>query len=541
MAEPQFVVGIDLGTTHCVVARSPLTRPSVKVVDIPQLVAPGETAARPLLPSFTYLPAEGELADHDRALPWGPQATVVGELARKLGAKVPTRLVASAKSWICYGGVNRRAAILPWSAPENSPHISPFDASVAYLAHLRAAWDGEHPEAPLHEQDVVVTVPASFDESARELTIEAARDAGLGHVRLIEEPQAAFYDFVGENDPAVALADTKLVLVVDVGGGTTDLTLVRVLPADASSHGRPKLERIAVGGHLMLGGDNMDAALAHHVLHVAGITRELDPSEWSALVQSAREAKEHLLAADAPDEVVVTMQSRGSKLIGGTRSIPLKRSEALKVLVDGFMPKTGREEVADRTSRPGLTTLGLPYVTDPAIPKHIAAFLRKHAQAAAEAGARVDDGLPRPDAVLLNGGVFNASALVDRFSEVMLGCFGAPVRLLAHTSLDTAVARGAARFALVRHGVGDIIAGGTARAYYVGVDDAEGRRRALCIAPRGMDEGVTIDVPDRVFELALDRRVTFSLYSSTDDRVDAAGSIVDVDARLEPSHRSKPS
>lgn len=517
-----FVVGIDLGTTHCVVARADLTRPHVKVVDIPQLVAPGEVAERPLLPSFTYLPASGELPEHDRALPWGAEENVVGEMARKLGAKSPGRLVASAKSWICYGGVNRKAAILPWGAPEDAPHLSPFDAQVAYLAHMRAAWDKANPQAPLAQQDVVVTVPASFDESARELTVEAATHAGLNNVRLLEEPQAAFYDFIGEHPDA--LADAKLVLVIDVGGGTTDLTLVRV---------KPELERIAVGGHLMLGGDNMDAALAHHVLEASGTTRQLDPTEWAALVQSARDAKERLLAIDAPDEVVVTMQSRGSKLIGGTRSIPVKRSDALRILVDGFMPTTGRDEVADRTSRPGLTTLGLPYVTDPAIPRHVAAFLRKHAQAAAAAGAEVKDGLPRPDAVLLNGGVFNAPALVERLSEVLLGWFGVPVRLLAHTSLDTAVARGAARYALARRGVGEVIHGGSARAYYIGIDDADGRRKALCIAPRGMEEGASIELSDRVFELAVGKRVAFPLYGSTEDAQDAAGTLIDVDARLE--------
>ncbi|MBC7792849.1 MAG: Hsp70 family protein [Clostridia bacterium] len=517
-----YVVGIDLGTTHCVVARAAIAKPAVKVVDIPQLVAPGEVAERPLLPSFTYLPAEGELAEHDKTLPWGTEVNVVGELARKLGARSPGRLVSSAKSWICYGGVNRKAAILPWGAPDDAAHLSPFDAQVAYLAHLRAAWDRAFPAAPLASQDVVVTVPASFDESARELTVEAATKAGLTDVRLLEEPQAAFYDFIGEHPDA--LADAKLVLVVDVGGGTTDLTLVRV---------KPQLERIAVGGHLMLGGDNMDAALAHHVLEVAGQTKQLDPTEWAALVQSARDAKERLLAVDAPDEVVVTMQSRSSRLIGGTRSIIVKREDARRILVDGFMPRTGMREVADRATRPGLTTLGLPYVTDPAIPRHVGAFLRKHAHAAAAAGARVDDGLPRPDAVLLNGGVFNAPALVERFSEVLAGWFGAPVRLLAHTSLDTAVARGAARYALARRGVGQVIHGGSARAYYIGIDDAHGVRKALCIAPRGMEEGVSVDIPERVLELAVDKRVAFPLYGSTDDTVDAAGTVIDAGNRLE--------
>lgn len=505
----RYVVGIDLGTTHCVIARAAIDKPQVKIVEIPQQVAPGEIAARPLLPSFTFFTTEGE--------------TVVGEAARKLGAKSPSRLVASAKSWICHGGVNRKAPILPWGAPEDAPHMSPFDAQVGYLAHMRAAWDAQFPDAPLAAQDLVITVPASFDESARELTVEAAKAAGLSDAKLIEEPQAAFYDFIGEKPDA--LADAKLVLAVDVGGGTTDLTLVRV---------QPELERIAVGGHLMLGGDNMDAALAHHVLEKAGSAKQLDPTEWSALVQSARDAKERLLASDAPNEVVVTLQSRGSKLIGGgTRSIPVTREDAQRILVDGFMPRTERTEVADRSARPGLTTLGLPYVTDPAIPRHVAAFLRKHAEAASQAGAKVVDGLPRPDAVLLNGGVFNASALATRFAEVLAHWFGAPVRMLEHTSLDTAVAAGAARYALARRGVGTVIHGGSARAYYIGLDDADGRRRALCIAPRGMEEGASVEITDRVFELAVDKRVAFPLYGSTEDAKDGAGSLTDVDARLE--------
>lgn len=538
----RYVVGIDLGTTHSAVAVSPVGRAEVTLFDIPQLVAPGEVAARPLLPSFLYLPAEGELPENELTLPWGREPSLVGELARRLGAQVPGRLVSSAKSWICNGGVDRKAPILPWSAPDEAPHVSPFEASVAYLAHLRAAWDAAHPDAPLAEQDVVVTVPASFDEVARELTLEAAREAGLGPVRLLEEPQAAFYDFVGahRHDLAEVLTEARLVLVVDVGGGTTDLTLVRVHPPDETSEGRPKLERIAVGGHLLLGGDNMDAALAHHVLQTARIDARLDPTEWSALVQATRRAKEALLAEDAPDSAVVSVTRRGSKLIGGTRSIPLTREDVRKVLLDGFLPHTARDEVAGPAGaagargRAGLTTLGLPYATDPAIPRHISTFLRRHAQAAAEAGAEVVDGLPRPDLLLLNGGVFNGPALVERLSEVLAGWYGAPVPLLEHTSLDTAVARGAAWYALFRRGFGQVITGGTARAYYVGVEGPGGAQRAFCIAPRGLDEGATVEVKDRVFELVLDRPVAFPLYAYTGQRADPAGALIDVDEELEP-------
>ncbi|MCB9550757.1 MAG: hsp70 family protein [Myxococcales bacterium] len=527
------VVGIDLGTTHCAVAASPIGRAAVTTIDLPQLVAPGEVAARTLLPSFLYLPAPGEFADADLRLPWGPAEAIVGELARQRGAQVPGRLVASAKSWICHGGVDRRAPILPWSAPDGEPHVSPYTAQVRYLAHLRAAWDHAHPHAPLAEQDVVVTVPASFDEIARELTADAAREAGLATVRLIEEPQAALYDFLGAHpdDLADALGPARLVLVIDVGGGTTDLTLVRVHPATDGEP--PTLERIAVGGHLMLGGDNMDAALAHHVLAAAGIDKPLDPTEWAALVQSARRAKEQLLAADAPPEARVSIQRRGARLIGGTRTVTLQRDAVLALLLDGFAPRTGPADIADRRGRAGLTTLGLPYTADAAIPRHVNAFLRRHVVAAAEAGAPVTDGLPRPDRLLLNGGVFNAPALVERLQQVISDWYGGdPVPLLAHTSLDTAVARGAARYALGRRGIGHVITGGTARAYYVGVEGPDGRPQALCVAPKGMDDGTTAEV-DRQFSLRVDRPVAFPLYAFTGGRTDPAGAVVALDGELE--------
>lgn len=528
MSEPRYAVGIDLGTTHCAISTARLEHPVVRLLQVPQLTAPGEVAERPLLPSFTYLPAPGELSEADRTLPWGSPAHVVGEAARRLGAKVPGRLIASAKSWVCHGGVNRRAPILPWNSPDDEPHVSPFEAQVGYLAHLRQAWEARHPDAPLREQDVVVTVPASFDEGARTLTTDAAEAAGLGAVRLLEEPQAAFYDYLGvhagELDPR--LASARLVLVVDVGGGTTDLTLLRVLPGEGE--GRPRIERIAVGGHLMLGGDNMDAALATYALQKAGVERPSDATLWSGIVQSARQAKERLLGAEAPEQAVISYVGRGSRLVGSTRSITLDREEAKAVLLDGFLPLTGPAEVAQRTARAGLTTLGLPYATDAAIGRHVCAFLRRHVHAATEAGARVEDGLPRPDLLLLNGGVFNAAAMIERLGRVLEGWYGEPVPLLEHTSLETAVAHGAVRSALARRGLGEVIGGGTARAYYVELESAEGKKQALCIAPRGMEEGASVSVPDRVLELVLDRLVAFPLHAYTGDRVDSPGALVEL-------------
>ncbi len=530
MGDARYAIGIDLGTTHCAISAARIEHPKVRLLQVPQLVAPGEVAERPLLPSFSYLPAPGELSDTDRTLPWGVSEHVVGEAARRLGAKVPGRLVASAKSWVCHGGVNRRAPILPWNSPDDEPHISPFEAQVAYLAHLRATWEQAHPDAPLAEQDVVVTVPASFDEGARTLTTDAAEAAGLGAVRLLEEPQAAFYDYLGteqeQADPRLAAA--RLILVVDVGGGTTDLTLLRVRE-DGDGDGRPAIERIAVGGHLMLGGDNMDAALATYALHKAKLERPSDATIWSAVVQSARQAKERLLADDAPEQAVISYVGRGSRLISSTRSITIDRDEAIGVLLDGFLPLTGPGEVAQRSARAGLTTLGLPYATDASIGRHVCAFLRRHVESAIEAGATVTDGLPRPDLLLLNGGVFNAPAMIERLGEVLAGWYGEPVPQLPHTSLETAVAHGAVRSALARRGLGEVIGGGTARAYYVQLEDAEGKAQALCVAPRGMEDGSSLTVPDRVFDLTLDRLVAFPLHAYTGDRVDPPGALLELD------------
>jgi len=522
----EFVVGIDLGTTHCAMAEARLAQPSVRLLPIPQLVAPGEVGERLLLPSFMLLGASLDLPEPQRALPWGVPEHVVGSLALQLGVKSPGRLVASAKSWICHGGVNRRAPILPWNAPAGAPQVSPYAAQVAYLGHLRAVWEQSHRGRSLAEQDVVVTVPASFDETARDLTAAAAEEAGLGSVRLLEEPQAAFYDFHGEHadDLAAVLGDAKLILVVDVGGGTTDLTLLRV-------EGQA-IERIAVGGHLMLGGDNMDAALAVFALQKAGLPRPEDATVWAGLVQSARLAKERLLGSADVTEAALTLAARGSRLIAGSRSIAITRDEAHEVLLEGFLPHSGPAEVAQRSARAGLTTLGLPYTTDTAIGRHICTFLRRHVEAASHSGAEIVDGLPRPDLLLLNGGVFNAPALVHRLSEVFSRWFGAPVPMLEHTSLDTAVARGAVRYGLARRGVGEVIAGGTARAYYIGIEGPSGQREALCVAPKGMEEGSVSEVPDRVFDLLLDRPVAFPLFAFAGDRTDAPGALW----TLDPEH-----
>ncbi|HRM71163.1 MAG TPA: Hsp70 family protein, partial [Thauera phenylacetica] len=391
----RYTVGIDLGTSNTVVAFAAAGEDRIQVLEIEQLVGRGELAARALLPSVRYHPAAGELdpatlrlaaslAGLDEAGKAPVISTaVVGQYARELGAQVPGRAVASAKSWLSHAGVDRSAAILPWGAAEDVPKVSPVVASASYLAHVRAAWRRRHPEAPLEDQDLVLTVPASFDEGARALTLEAARLAGLPHLRLLEEPQAAFHDWLFRHREQLAteLAQSRLLLVCDVGGGTTDLTLIQVEPA-ADGVSPPRLTRIGVGDHLMLGGDNMDLALAHLVeKRLLASGERLSAAQLSQLVQRCRVAKEQLLAADAPEQVKVTLLGAGSRLIGAARSTELHRDEALGLMVDGFLPLVAADE-APRRRRAAIVEFGLPYPADPAISRHLAAFLQRHAKVA---------------------------------------------------------------------------------------------------------------------------------------------------------------
>jgi molecular chaperone DnaK (HSP70) len=538
--QPRHVVGIDLGTTHTVVAHASVDGGDVVDEAVVQLVAAGEYAPRAQLASSVYLVGAGELPPASTRLPWTRDVDdpvhVLGALARAQGARVPGRVVVSAKSWLSVAGVDRTAAILPWGAGDDVPRVSPVDVATRILTHVRESWDHAHPDAPLHAQDVTVTVPASFDEVARELTLQAASNAGLPHVRLLEEPQAALYDFLHAHDRALkkTLAGIRLVLVVDVGGGTTDLTLVAVEPA---TKGPPKLTRIAVGEHLMLGGDNMDITLARHVeQELLGSVGALDGASWSTLVESSRAAKEALLSSSPPDEVGVSIVSRGSKLVGGTRTSKQPRAVVESLLLDGFFPRIKASDVVEKRPRAALTAFGLPYAQDTAIPRHVLAFLRRHAAAAMETGVPVVDGVPKPDAILLNGGVFNSPRVCERFLEIVASWFGEAVPTLAHGSLDSAVARGAAYAGLVRRGHGIRIGGGSARAYFVGISDDAGVQQALCIAPHGMPEGSDLDV-NRTFRLVLGKPVSFPLFTSTSEHA-PAGALVDTSEleRMPPIH-----
>ncbi|TQK07621.1 Hsp70 family protein [Herbaspirillum sp. SJZ107] len=533
-----YLVGIDLGTTNTVLAYAAPGAAEVETFAVDQLVAPGEVAAAPLLPSVRYHPAEGELAPGALQLPWQPadpagiRDAVVGRLARVLGAQTPGRLVASAKSWLSHPGVDRTAPILPWGAPDEVPKISPLAASAGYLSYLRAAWNARFPAHPLQDQRIVLTIPASFDEGARALTLEAARLAGLPHLRLLEEPQAALYDWLYRHRASLheELAGSRLVLVADVGGGTTDFSLVKVELVDE----QPSLTRIGVGNHLILGGDNMDLALAHLAESRLGGAdgQRLSSVRLAQLTERCRAAKEQLLAADAPEQVGVTLLGAGSRLIGASRTAQLTRADVQAIVLDGFFPLNPAQETAQR-ARAGIVEFGLPYASDPAVTRHLAGFLRQHAQAAREALGLPpgdDAALPVPDTLLLNGGVFRGAALARRLAEVLTGWRGAPVRVLHNLDPDVAVARGAVAYSLARQGAAPAIESGSARTYYLLLDDKphDNKLRAVCILPRGAAAGSEVLLSERSFALRLGRPVRFHLVSSVSAAVQA-GDLVDLD------------
>jgi molecular chaperone DnaK (HSP70) len=545
VSAPRYAVGIDLGTTHTALAYVDLDlaegdEAPPAVFGVPQLVAQGAIEARPLLPSFLYLPHASEGA---QPLPWDPtRSFVVGEHARARGAEAPARLVSSAKSWLCHPGVDRRAAILP-PTPAGAPieqelsKVSPVEASRRYLEHLREAWDArfakDDPECALALQEVVLTVPASFDAGARELTAEAARLAGLANVTLLEEPQAALYSWIeqthGSFRKTVAVGD--VILVVDVGGGTTDFSAIVV----QEQEGNLELRRVAVGDHILLGGDNMDLALAHVVrqkLSAAG--KELDPWQAQALVHQARAAKEQLLGRDDLAEAPIVIAGRGSKLLGGAIRSELTRAEIVQYLVDGFFPQVASSDRPKSRARVGLTQLGLPYANDPSVTRHLAAFLGRQVGAVDATAHASGASFLRPTKLLFNGGVMKATPLRDRLIDALtswLAAEGAAApEVLQGADLDLAVARGAAYYAYAKRGRGVRVRGGTARAYYVGVEGAvpavpglEPPITAICVAPFGMEEGTRAEMPPQELGLVVGEPVRFRFFGSSVRRDDRPG------------------
>lgn len=513
--------GIDLGTTNCAVAQAPPGQDAaVEPVAIPQLVAPGEVFAETVLPSALYLAGEGEFPEEALELPWGGGPRIVGRFAARRGAETLGRLVTSAKSWLSATGAERTAPILPPNAPPEWPRVSPVEASRAYLEHIRGAWDSLHPEEPLAQCRVVLTVPASFDEAARRLTQQAAEEAGLPDPVLLEEPQAALYAWIERHpDWRERLTPGDLILVVDVGGGTTDFTLIRA----AERGGALELERIAVGDHLLLGGDNMDLALAHTV---AQRLPKLDALQFQSLWQQCRLAKEALLEDASLDEAPVTLLGRGSSLIGGAIRGRLERAEVESILMDGFFPRVSSHEMPERRRRAALAELGLPYEQDAAVTRHLAHFLRRGGSLAC------------PSHVLFNGGVFRAARLRGRVAEVLNAWLAEegrpPARVLEGDDLMHAVARGAAFYGRARHEGGIRIRGGIPHSYYLGIEAAmpavpglKPPMKALTVVPFGMEEGTQAAVPARQFALAVGEPAHFRFFVSSSRKQDAVGDLLE--------------
>jgi Ethanolamine utilization protein EutJ (predicted chaperonin) len=545
----KYVIGIDLGTTnsalaHCDAAAAP-EESRIEIHKIPQLVNSSELAERTLLPSFLYIPGQLDFPKGSLALPWDPEPnSVIGELARKRGAESPNRLVASAKSWLSYAAVNRTAPILPWQAPEEVPKLSPVEASSQFLRYLRCVWDSGRVEEQfgLAEQDVLVTVPASFDEEARELTRRAAEQAGYEHVTLLEEPQAAFYAWLESQGDAwrqrVKVGD--LVLVCDIGGGTTDFSLILV----SEESGDLTLKRVAVGDHILLGGDNMDLALARLLqqrLETAG--NRIDVWQLQGLWHQCRIAKEKLFESPHMQNQPITLLGKGTKLVGGTIKTELAREDVDRVLVEGFFPKVGSGEWPARQRRVGFQELGLPYAADAAVTKHLALFLSQQVRNSPEAAdiRRGASGLACPTHILFNGGVMKAEVLRDRMVDVLNGwlrkegfaALGAE-QVLEAPDLEHAVARGAAYYGMARRGRGIRIRSGASRTYYIGIESSmpavpgmEAPLKALCVVPFGMEEGTEATIPDREFGLVVGEPAEFRFLSSTVRKQDQIGSLLE--------------
>jgi molecular chaperone DnaK (HSP70) len=542
----RYVVGIDLGTTNSAVAyvdtmsagtaSGPEATRHVRTFAVPQLVAPGMVEGRDTLPSFHYQRAAGEFAPGALRLAWSNEKPdfAVGVFARDQGAAVPGRLIASAKSWLCHSGVDRLAELLPWHGSADVERLSPVDVSARYLSHIRAAWNHRFPNDRLEDQDVVLTLPASFDEVARELTVKAAARADLPRVVLIEEPQAAIYQWIDahEQNWQELVQPGQKILICDVGGGTSDFTLIHV---GKDSQGKTQFHRVAVGEHLILGGDNLDLALAHHVEQKLVGDGKLEPRQWSVLVQSCRQVKETLLGDKPPEEFVLSLPGSGSRLIGGSVQVALTRHEVWQLLVDGFFPRVKLDE-KPLSRRSGFQEFSLPYAPDAAITRYLAAFLSAHRHAAQTSDIAVPQvhDAARPDVVLLNGGVFDASLLRERLLDVISGWFPGQngtwrPQLLENERRDLAVARGAAYYGLVRRGLGVRIAAGLARTYYIGAATAQKIPSAVCLVPAGVEEGQSIDLTQCRFDLLIRRPVEFPLYVSSTRLNARAGEVAPVD------------
>lgn len=549
--DTRYIVGIDLGTTNSALAyvdnAAAEENARIEAGGVPQLTNPGEVEDRSLLPSFLFVPGEMDFPKGSLNLPWdrNPQF-VVGELARKRGAENPARLVSSAKSWLSYAAVNRAAPILPWQSPDEVPKLSPVEASARYLEYLRNVWDNrmakKAPELALSEQDIFLTVPASFDEEARELTLRAAEQAGLRRVTLLEEPQAAFYAWIETHGDAwrkrVKVGD--LILVCDVGGGTTDFSLITV----SEENGELSLRRVAVGDHILLGGDNMDLSLARLLQQrLEDEGHRIDTWQLQSLWHQARIAKEKLFSEPRTKKHPITVLGKGTKLVGGTIKTELLREDVEQALVEGFFPLVANTEMPARQRRIGFQELGLPYAADPAVTKHLARFLAQQSSNSPDAASirRGKSGFACPTHILFNGGVMKASLLRDRLVETLNNWLVAegfePLgakEVLDAPDLDHAVARGAAYYGRARGGRGVRIRSGSPRAYYIGIESAmpavpglPAPLKALCVVPFGMEEGTEAKIPNREFGLVVGEPAEFRFLSSTIRKQDQIGGMIE--------------
>jgi molecular chaperone DnaK (HSP70) len=506
-------IGIDLGTTNSALAyideREAEDRdfPPIHIFETPQAVSAGRVEPRRTLPSFLFL-EDGQ---------------PVGVYAREQGALVPTRLVHSAKSWLSNPDVDRTAKILPWDSQETGRVMSPVEVSTRFLAKFRDEWDRVR-GVPLTEQDIVLTVPASFDEEARELTVLAAREAGLERLTLLEEPAAAFYSWIAHNlaESRKKLFDGQVVLVCDVGGGTSDFSLIRV----SREGDLVNFTRTAVGKHLLLGGDNLDLTLAWLVETKLGA--QLSIRQRSGLRRQCTAAKEKLLNDPNLKGVEITVLGSGSALIGKILRTEILRDEALELALDGFLPATARGEAPKDEKRSLFRELGLPYVSDPAVTRHLNAFLESAGQA--------------PDAILFNGGFFIPEILRERVADVVGQWYGRRPEIFENIDLDLAVARGAAYYSYVRStGSGVLVRGGLPRTYFIGLGEPrEGALSAVCLVPRGAEEGATVEIDNDALQLVANRPVSFRLYSSRTRTDDHLGDVVEFPAGEAELHRHAP-
>lgn len=536
----KFIIGIDLGTTNSAVAYidqsdDSLKSKKIKLFRIPQLTASGEVTQLQVLPSFCYIPGKFDISKEAFKLPWKTdEQNFVGAFARDYGAKIPSHLVSSAKSWLCHNGVDRKARILPWGSGAEIGKISPVQTTASYLKHICMAWNsmrGDVDELYLENQMIIITVPASFDEVARDLTLEAAAIAGLTNVTLLEEPLAAFYSWLitNENDWHNHIKPGELIFVCDVGGGTTDFTLIALQETDGS----PRFQRIAVGDHLILGGDNIDLAIARYIEKKFHQTSLLRSDQLKVLCHLCRKAKENILN-NLSDQERITMVGEGSSLISGTLNAIISRSELETIILDGFFPLVKNLDDSKTTPRKGISEFGLPYETEPAITRHIGNFLEKHRFDVMK--SLIKD--PYPDIVLFNGGSLKAKIVQERIREAIRFWFSEKEsnhpKILNNPNPDLAVALGAAYYGLVKSGKGVRVGSGSARAYYIGFgrkDDAN-RKDAMCLIERGLEEGVRVKMSDHQFEVLANQPVSFDIYSSSFRSGDKCGDMILLDDTL---------